>query len=94
MKRSSSAPWYLQEDIEEILVLLGVDAAADVKEDIFVANEATGRSPRSRYSAEILGLGYGGGSSDYRTPLRKVTPAAARHTQRNVEKRTGVSRLK
>ncbi len=34
MKLLSSAPWYLQEDIEEILVLLGADAAADIEEEI------------------------------------------------------------
>lgn len=30
----SSAPWYLQEDIAEILVLLGAEAAADIDEEI------------------------------------------------------------
>ncbi len=34
MKLLSSAAWYLQEDIEEILVMLGSDAAADIEEEI------------------------------------------------------------
>ncbi|MGA2938904.1 MAG: hypothetical protein ABSF52_17655 [Syntrophobacteraceae bacterium] len=34
MKLLSSVPWYLQEDIEEVLVLLGADAAADIEEEI------------------------------------------------------------
>ncbi|MGD0400542.1 MAG: hypothetical protein ABSC04_16690 [Syntrophobacteraceae bacterium] len=34
MKLLSSAAWYLQEHIEEILVMLGSDAAADIEEEI------------------------------------------------------------
>jgi hypothetical protein len=34
MELLSSAPWYLQEDIDEILVLLGADAAAGIEEEI------------------------------------------------------------
>jgi hypothetical protein len=34
MKLLSFAPWNLQEDIEEILVLLGADAAADIEGEI------------------------------------------------------------
>ncbi len=34
LRLSSSAPWYLQEDIEEILVQLGSDATADIDEEI------------------------------------------------------------